>query len=167
MQKPFVFVLIILTAIVTIKSHSLKLDEVQRTKRSIDDEGFFKKIKSGWSTFMEKTEKLAVESYEEVKNLFSKDRKVGDYVLNDINVRFSTDDDEEEDSSSSTTTQLPEESSIDPALIWRRKRENMGDMEADGDEEPESSGEMPLRHRTMSEILEEMKNESKAERLNL
>jgi hypothetical protein len=75
---------------------AFKIDgELSRVKRSNETEGVFKKVKDGVKSFGASVSNVAVKGYEEVKNLFSSKRKVGDYQINNIDVR--TPELEEED----------------------------------------------------------------------
>lgn len=56
----------------------------------------FQKVKDGVRSFGSKVSGVAVKGYEELKNLFSSDRKVGDYQLQNIDVRVRDEDDYEE-----------------------------------------------------------------------
>lgn len=67
--------------IVTIDSSSIR----QRTKRNTDR--FMDTIKTGLIDLGVGTKNVFVKGYEETKNLFSSDRKVGDYQLDKFNVR--------------------------------------------------------------------------------
>ncbi|CRK87248.1 CLUMA_CG001050, isoform A [Clunio marinus] len=78
-----------------------------RTKRSDDDNGFslenlkdklsldnlkdklsLDNLKDRYSSLKSKVSDYATKGYEELKNLFSSERSVGDYQLNNIDVRF-------------------------------------------------------------------------------
>lgn len=68
-----------------------------RVKRSNETEIFsFKKVKDGVKSFGSKVGDVASKGYEEFKNLFSSNRKVGDYVANNIDIRVREEDDYEE-----------------------------------------------------------------------
>lgn len=68
--------------------------DVIRLKRSPQD-SFLTRAKSKIANFGSDVKNFAVKGYEETKNLFSKDRKVGDYTLDKIDVRFGEDGEEE------------------------------------------------------------------------
>ncbi|KAG5684714.1 hypothetical protein PVAND_013928 [Polypedilum vanderplanki] len=87
-------IIILFFVIISVNCHFINHDTITRAKRS-PEEGFFAKAKSGLSQFGSDVKKVAVKGYEEVKNLFSKDRKVGDYTLDKIDVRFGDDGEEE------------------------------------------------------------------------
>lgn len=98
-MKTFLLIfLVALSAIAVINCHSIDKKVLNRVKRA-DEEGFFGKVKTGLTTFGSKTKKFFVNGYEETKNLFSSDRKVGDYTADTIDIRF---DDDDDDASSST-----------------------------------------------------------------
>lgn len=99
MQKYFILIFIILTSIILVHSNSLNFDQDKRTRR---EDGFFSKVKSGFKTTAQKTGQFFEKGYEELKNLFSSERKVGDYIAQDIDVRFAFDDEESEAEPSST-----------------------------------------------------------------
>lgn len=68
-----------------------------RVKRSNETEGFsFKKVKDGFKVFGSKVSDVTSKGYEEFKNLFAKDRKVGDYTINKLDVRVAEEEDYEE-----------------------------------------------------------------------
>lgn len=81
MRNYFVLFFLISTLVITINCSSIS----HRTKRN--PQGFLDKVKTGLVDFGSGTKNFFVKGYEETKNLFSSERKVGDYVLNDINVR--------------------------------------------------------------------------------
>lgn len=56
----------------------------------------FQKVKDGVRSFGSTVSNVATKGYEELKNLFSSDRKVGDYQLQTIDVRMRDEDDYEE-----------------------------------------------------------------------
>ena len=95
MKKSLILIFVILNIIAAISCYSIEGKELNRKRRS-DDEGFFSKVKSGLSNFGSKSKKFFVKGYEETKNLFSSERKVGDYILGDIDVRFDGDEDEDD-----------------------------------------------------------------------
>jgi hypothetical protein len=97
MKNSLIIIFVILNIIAAINCYSIEGKELNREKRS-DDEGFFSKIKTGVTNFGSKTKKFFVKGYEETKNLFSSDRKVGDYTLGEIDVRFDGEDDEDDNS---------------------------------------------------------------------
>lgn len=70
---------------------------LSRVKRSNEtEEGFTHKVKSGLKSFGSKVSNVASKGYNEVLNYFSSDRKVGDYQLNNIDVRVAEEEDYEE-----------------------------------------------------------------------
>lgn len=71
-------------------------NDFKRMKRSNETQGFTQKVKSGLKVVGSKVSNVAVRGYEEVKNLFSSKRKVGDYQLNNIDVRVGEEEDYEE-----------------------------------------------------------------------
>lgn len=72
-------------------------DTLLRVKRSNETEvSTFRKISDGFKSFGSKITGTATKGYEEVKNFFSRDRKVGDYTLNNIDVRVQEEEDYEE-----------------------------------------------------------------------
>lgn len=105
MKKSLILIFVILNIVVAINCYSIEEKELNRERRS-DNEDFFSKLKTGISNFGSSAKKLFVKGYEETKNLFSSERKVGDYILGDINVRFGDDEDEDD----ITTTIAPRES---------------------------------------------------------
>lgn len=87
--------LVFLLHLCAISAHSV--DDTLRIKRSNETEvSTFKKISNGFKSFGNKITSTATKGYEEVKNLFSRDRKVGDYTLDTIDVRFQEEEDYEE-----------------------------------------------------------------------
>lgn len=56
----------------------------------------FQRVKDGVRSFGSKVSSVATKGYEELKNLFSSDRQVGDYQLDKIDVRVRDEDDYEE-----------------------------------------------------------------------
>lgn len=62
--------------------------KLKRSKRS----DFFEKVKTGLKTAGNTVAGYAQTGYEEVKNVFSKDRKFGDYRVNQFDVRFGEDE---------------------------------------------------------------------------
>jgi hypothetical protein len=117
-QKLFIFLVFV---IISVNCHFITHDTESRAKRS-PEEGFFSKAKSGISQFGSSVKNTAVKGYEEVKNLFSKDRKVGDYVLNNIDVRFGEDEEGEENNS---TAVFDEAEATEVTEIERSKRDIM------------------------------------------
>lgn len=81
MRNCFVLIFVISTLTITINCSSIS----HRTKRN--SQGIIDKVKTGLIDFGVGTKNLITKGYEETKNIFSSDRKVGDYILNDINVR--------------------------------------------------------------------------------
>lgn len=92
----------------------------ERVKRSPDDDGVISKIKSGVGSFVGGVKNFGVKGYEEVKNLFSKNRRVGDYRLNQIDVRFG---DEETTTTTSDETVAIDEENVENNPEVRQKRE--------------------------------------------
>lgn len=91
-----VTILVVLLHLAVISAYSVD-DTLLRVKRSNDTEvSTFSKFKSGLKSFGNKITGTASKGYEEVKNLFSRDRKVGDYTLNQIDVRVQEEEDYEE-----------------------------------------------------------------------
>lgn len=77
--------------------YSFGSDNVVRVKRSNETEGFtLQKISDGVKSFGSRLSNVATKGYEEMKNLFSSKRKVGDYTLNNIDVRVRDEEDYEE-----------------------------------------------------------------------
>lgn len=73
-------------------------DNVIRVKRSNETEGLtLKKVKDSVKSFGSKVSGVASKGYEEFKNLFSRERKVGDYQLNNIDVRAQREEDDYEE----------------------------------------------------------------------
>lgn len=99
-----------------VNASSLTLKRTERIKRSNED-NFFNKVKSGVKNFAYGVKDITIKSVEEVKNLFSKDRNVGDYRLNQIDVRFGEDETETSETIESTSEILREEE------IKREKRD--------------------------------------------
>lgn len=95
-------------------------ENFQRIKRSNETEvSAFKKVKDGFKAFGSKVSNVATQGYEEMKNLFSKDKKVGDYTLGNIDVRIREEDDYEEVNVGKIKSKVkrevsPRESEIDP-----------------------------------------------------
>lgn len=81
MRNNFVLILVISSLIATINCSLIR----QRTKRNPD--GFLDTIKTGLIEFGVNTKNVFDKGYEETKNLFSSERKVGDYRINEFNVR--------------------------------------------------------------------------------
>lgn len=76
---------------------SFESGKLVRVKRSNDTEGFnLQRVKDGFKFIGSKVSNVASKGYEELKNLFSTERKVGDYTLNNIDVRVRDEDDYEE-----------------------------------------------------------------------
>jgi hypothetical protein len=82
----------------TINAHTFNIDNGSRVKRS-PQEGFFGKVKTGFTNVVTEVKKYTNKGVEEVKNLFASDRKVGDYRIDQLDVRFGGDED---DNSTST-----------------------------------------------------------------
>lgn len=92
----FCFVLLNIS-LVSCFSDNADFLRVKRSNVTADDEGFsFKKLKDGAKAIGSKVSSVAAKGYEEIKNLFSSDRKVGDYNLNKIDVRVRDEEDYEE-----------------------------------------------------------------------
>lgn len=68
-------------------------NEFKRLKRS--ELSIFQKVKSGLSTAGNSVSDFFATGYEEVKNVFSSDRQLGDYTVNKLDVRFGEDEDED------------------------------------------------------------------------
>ena len=96
-MKLFVFVICLTLLEISVVA-SFKIDgEVARVKRSNETDGYsFKKLKDGVKSFGSKVSGVAVKGYQEVKNLLSPNRKVGDYTLGKIDVRVREEEDYEE-----------------------------------------------------------------------
>ena len=126
MRNYFVLIFVISTLIITINCSSIN----HRIKRN--PQGFLDKVKTGLIDFGVGAKNVFSKGIEETKNIFSSERKVGDFVLNDINVRsnFNSTDDSEE-----TEGQQIESSTI------RTKRELKGDKDED-----EKIDELPVDH---------------------
>lgn len=80
----------------------LSADNDLRIKRSNpgtnETEGLtFKKVKDGVKHFGSKVSHVATKGYEEFKNLFSRERKVGDYQINNLDVRVQQEEDDYEE----------------------------------------------------------------------
>lgn len=107
--------------------YCFKIDnEVVRVKRSNETEGCtLKKVKESVKTFGSKVSGVATKGYEEFKNLFSKDRKVGDYTLSNIDVRVREEEDYEEVGVKKTKRDLEEVSKdiVTPKSKKLKKRE--------------------------------------------
>lgn len=108
--------IILLFCIIT--ANSFILDKSTRTKRS-DEDSIFNKFKSGVANFASDVKKLTNKGVEEVKNLFSRDRNVGDYRIDQIDVRFGDDDLQ----NASTTSAIESQNQIDEDQTQRDKRE--------------------------------------------
>lgn len=96
--------LILLTICLVVFNVSLVLSfssDNLRVKRSNETEGYtlekFKQsVKDGAKTLGTKVSNVASKGYNELKNLFSSDRKVGDYRINQLDVRVAEEEDYEE-----------------------------------------------------------------------
>lgn len=67
-------------------------------RTSNDTDGLtFKKVKDGVKSLGSKVSNVASKGYEEFKNLFSRERKVGDYQLSNIDVRAQREEDDYEE----------------------------------------------------------------------
>jgi hypothetical protein len=100
---------------------SVTVEGSDRVRRGADDEGFsLKKVKDGVKSFGNKVSGVAVQGYEELKNLFSSKRKVGDYRINQLDVRFG----EEETTTveEETTTEFDVETTAEERNEVRKKR---------------------------------------------
>lgn len=98
-----------------ISANASNLHRSERVRRS-NDESLVDKVRTGFKNFATGVKSYTSKGIEEVKNLFSRDRNVGDYRLNQIDVRFGDDE--------STTTTVEEKTEI----IVREKREIEQDM---------------------------------------
>jgi len=125
MRNYFVLIFLISTLAITINCSSIS----HRTKRN--PQGFLDKVKTGLVDFGSGTKNFFVKGFEETKNIFSSDRKVGDYVLNDINVRSNF--------NYTSDSQEAEGQQIESATI-RTKRE------IEREEEEENIDELPDDH---------------------
>ena len=77
--------------------YSLPSDNLVRVQRGNETEGFtLQRFRDGAKSFGSKVANVATKGYEEIKNLFSTERKVGDYTLNNIDVRVRDEEDYEE-----------------------------------------------------------------------
>jgi hypothetical protein len=138
-QKVFVCLLFV---IISVNCHIIAHDSVTRAKRSAE-EGFFSKAKSGIIGFGSDIKRVTVKGYEEVKNLFSSDRKVGDYVADKIDVRFGESGEEEKENelqelgSNSTVVEASTEAVVIPteATDTERVKRNIMDVEREIKEE--------------------------------
>lgn len=89
-----------------------------RIKRSPQD-SIFTKLKTGINNFATDVKKFTSKGVEEVKNLFSSDRNVGDYRIDQIDVRFGEDEDE-----NGTFSVIESNNKIEnPDFVQRDKRE--------------------------------------------
>lgn len=79
----------------TINAFTFNIDNETRLKRS-PQESFFGKVKTGFTSAVSEVKRFTSKGVEEVKNLFVSDRKVGDYRIDQIDVRFGGDEDENE-----------------------------------------------------------------------
>ena len=73
-----------------ISANAFTFDSKLRVKRS-SEEGFFDKLKDGISDLASDVKRITTKGYEEVKNFFSSDRSVGDYRIDQLDVRFGED----------------------------------------------------------------------------
>lgn len=103
------FNIALILIICTINANAFILQHTERLKRSTDEGSFVDRLRSGVKKFASGVKDLTVKGVEEVKNIFSKDRNVGDYRLHQIDVRFG----ENEESSETTSPNTVEENSID------------------------------------------------------
>jgi hypothetical protein len=86
-----------LVLLISSQTFGFSVDEHLRIKRSNETEGFsLNKLKEGAKSFGSKVSNAASKGFGEIKNLFSRDRKVGDYTLNNIDVRVREEEDYEE-----------------------------------------------------------------------
>lgn len=97
----FSFCVIVLVLLHVNLAYSFAVDNAEynvvRVKRSNDTEGFsLQKVREGVKSFGSKVSNVATKGYQELKNLFSTERKVGDYTLNNIDVRVRDEEDYEE-----------------------------------------------------------------------
>ena len=76
--------------ICTINANAFILQQTERMRRSTD-ESFVDRFRTGVKKFASGVKDLTVKCVEEVKNIFSKDRNVGDYRLHQLDVRFGED----------------------------------------------------------------------------
>lgn len=82
----------ILLASLCLASSFTTEQDLKRSKRDFGD--IMGSVKSGLKSVGSAISDFAVEGYEETKNLFSSDRKFGDYRANQFNVRFGEDSSE-------------------------------------------------------------------------
>lgn len=121
------FVLVICLVLLSFSCvNCFKVDsELLRVKRSNETEGFsLRKVKESVKTFGSKVSGAASKGFEEFKNLFSKERKVGDYTLNNIDVRIRDEEDYEEVGVKRTKRDL-EEVAKDIKVFDTTKREKI------------------------------------------
>ncbi|XP_070502107.1 uncharacterized protein [Chironomus tepperi] len=144
MKNYFVLIFVISSLIITIDCSSIS----HRTKRSPD--GFMDKLKTGLIDLGVGTKNVFVKGYEETKNLFSSDRKVGDYVLNDINVRSNF--------NSIRDSQESEGQKIESSTI-RTKREVKGEKE-----DEEKIDELPDDHESEEQSKSEAAQDKEKDR---
>jgi hypothetical protein len=102
MKMRLQLIIIFLFNIILINCNTINHDIVRRSPNN--DDNIFTKAKTGLLSFSSGVKSVAVKGYEEVKNLFSKDRNVGDYVIDKIDVRFG--EEEEEENSSIVTNSI-------------------------------------------------------------
>lgn len=96
-MKPLVLTVIAVLLHISLVSCFSVDAELSRVKRSNEtEEGFIQKVKGGLKAAGSKVSTMASKGYGEFKNLFSKDRKVGDYQLNNMDVRIAEEEDYEE-----------------------------------------------------------------------
>lgn len=100
----------------TINAFTLVIDNETRLKRS-PQESFFGKVKTGFTNAVTEVKKFTNKGVEEVKNLFSSDRKVGDYRIDQIDVRFG---DEDENGTIASTENFNQIDNVD--FVQRDKR---------------------------------------------
>lgn len=106
------------------------VDNDKRSKRSPQD-GFFSKVKTGFTSIVSDVKRYTNKGVEEVKNLFSSDRKVGDYRIDQLDVRFGGDEDE--NGTLTVTESFNQINSIEE--LKRDKRDaNEGDVDMPMDE---------------------------------
>lgn len=110
--------------ICTINANAFILQQTERVRRSTD-ESFVNRFRSGVKNFASGIKDLTVKGVEEVKNIFSKDRNVGDYRLHQLDVRFGED---EELNVVSTTSKVEEKSINENQEEKREKREAKEDL---------------------------------------
>lgn len=104
-----------------------------RVRRGTADESTYTKVKEGVKNFGNKVSGVAVQGYEEFKNLFSSKRKVGDYRINQLDVRFGEDETETTTVEDETTTEVGEvDAAAEKQSEVREKRDAIaGEMSHD------------------------------------